>query len=63
MIRSLRIPLQSSTYLIGAQEILDLRKRSMLPMFDLHEELLDLGPVPTSRVRLSDTRRGLRSGA
>ena len=52
VIRSLRIPLQSSTYLIGAQEILDLRKRSPLPVLELHERLLDLGPVPISRVRL-----------
>jgi uncharacterized protein (DUF885 family) len=51
VIRSLRIPLQSSTYLIGAQEILQLRKRSPIPTLKLHEALLDLGPVPISRVR------------
>lgn len=52
VIRSLRIPLQSSTYLIGAQEIMDLRRRSGTWILELHEALLDLGPVPISRVRL-----------
>ncbi len=52
VIRSLRIPLQGSTYMIGAHEILELRKRSPVPILELHQALLDLGPVPISRVRL-----------
>lgn len=53
VIRSMRIPLQSSTYMIGAQEIMELRKRSETWILELHEALLDLGPVPISRVRLA----------
>jgi hypothetical protein len=52
VVRSLRIPLQSSTYLVGAMELAKLRERSRSWLLELHEAVLDHGPVPVSRIRL-----------
>lgn len=50
VLRSKRIPLQSSTYLIGAMEIEALQKSSSMSPLDFHARLLSYGPVPTSRL-------------
>lgn len=52
VVRALRIPLQSSTYLVGAMELAKLRERSKSWLLELHEAVLDHGPVPVSRIRL-----------
>ena len=53
VLRSKRIPLQSSTYLIGAMEIeaLEALARPSMSQLDFHRRLLSYGPVPTSRLR------------
>jgi uncharacterized protein (DUF885 family) len=55
VLRSKRIPLQSSTYQIGAMEIEALQKRARPKMsaLDFHAKLLAFGPVPTSRLRVA----------
>jgi uncharacterized protein (DUF885 family) len=53
VVRAHRMPLQGLTYLVGCDAILALRRRSREWMLELHEALLEKGPVPASRVRLS----------
>ncbi len=52
VVRSKRIPLQSLTYLVGANEIARLRERAgrALDARTFHRALLDAGPVPPSRL-------------
>ena len=57
VLRSKRIPLQSSTYLIGAMEIeaLTAKAPTTTRELEVHRRLLSVGPVPTSRLgRLFD---------
>jgi uncharacterized protein (DUF885 family) len=53
VLRSKRIPLQSSTYLIGAMEIesLEAMARPQMSLLEFHRALLSFGPVPMSRLR------------
>lgn len=60
VLRSRRIPLQSSTYLLGANEIERLREKAVargMSKRDFYGELLEHGPVPTSRLTDSFARR------
>jgi uncharacterized protein (DUF885 family) len=52
ILRSRRIPLQSLTYLVGATEIASLRAGAArdLDTLSFHRALLELGPVPPSRL-------------
>jgi uncharacterized protein (DUF885 family) len=52
VLRSRRIPLQSLTYLVGSTEIASLRAGAAreLDTLSFHRALLDLGPVPPSRL-------------
>ena len=52
ILRSKRIPLQSLTYLVGASEIASLRAGPAreLDALSFHRALLELGPVPPSRL-------------
>jgi len=60
VLRSRRIPLQSSTYLLGANEIERLRDDAFahgVSKRDFYAALLEHGPVPTSRLTGSVARR------
>lgn len=49
VVRAKRLPLQGLTYQVGAREIAKVRKAFRGDDLELHEKLLELGPVPPSR--------------